>query len=259
MIVAVGDDAVSEAIGFVLIFGLMLTGIGLVTFCGYPMLTAGQNRIAAKCMEQTMIGIQSDMESLCFRGAQYRESALLVNGGTLEVVSAEERASPKFMISCDSSDKIIEFSPGALIYRSDRGADVIALENGAVIMHQEGSAGSVMLAAPGWFCDVDPIGNRKTFVIYLMEIVSEPTINSGMTTLRMKLLQDSSSTTSIPDPGSITVTYRDLSDEYSAAWRDYLTGPALGMSEAEGSCRGYTMPDVDRLVVKEYVIEILGI
>ena len=32
------DRAVSEAIGFILILGLVLTGIGLVTLYGYPVL-----------------------------------------------------------------------------------------------------------------------------------------------------------------------------------------------------------------------------
>ena len=36
------DDGVSEAIGFMLIFGMVIVGIGLVTLYGYPLLLKQQ-------------------------------------------------------------------------------------------------------------------------------------------------------------------------------------------------------------------------
>src|SRR5690606_40250121 len=60
------------------------------------------------------------------------ETSLQVSGGTLEVIGAVDGATPKFNISADGFASV-EFSPGALVYRSDRGTEVITLENGAEI------------------------------------------------------------------------------------------------------------------------------
>ncbi|MEG3056147.1 MAG: hypothetical protein RQM90_08745 [Methanoculleus sp.] len=87
------DRAVSEAIGFILILGLVLTGIGLVTLYGYPVLVKEQSSTDVKNMERAMIVIQNDMKSLCFKNVPYKESTLQVSGGTLEVIDFSESKS----------------------------------------------------------------------------------------------------------------------------------------------------------------------
>lgn len=247
------EKAVSEAIGFILILGIVISGIGLVTLYGYPVLVKEQSNTDVRNMERAMIIIQNDMKSLCYKNVPYKETSLQVSGGTLEVIGATDGATPKFSISADGSEPV-EFSPGALVYRSDRGNEVITLENGAVMTRQEGSAGSAMLAEPRWFYD----NSTKTFVIYIMKITTNDLMaKSGMATVRMSL--DTPSTLPIDNPGTVTVTYNDPSAHYSTAWRNYLTSPTVGMKQEEGFLNTYKIPNVDKLVIKEYKIEILGI
>ncbi len=80
------DKAVSEAIGFILILGIVISGIGLVTLYGYPVLVKEQSNTDVKNMERAMIVIQNDMKSLCFKNAPYKKSTLQVSGGTLAVI-----------------------------------------------------------------------------------------------------------------------------------------------------------------------------
>ncbi|MDD3932546.1 DUF7289 family protein [Methanoculleus sp. UBA303] len=246
------EKAVSEAIGFILILGIVISGIGLVTLYGYPVLMKEQSNTDVKNMERAMIVIQNDMKSLCFKNVPYKESTLQVSGGTLEVIGSTVGAKPEFEIS-GAGFNTITFHPGALIYRSDRGTEVITLENGAVMTRQEDATGSAMLAEPRWFYD----GPTETFVIYLMNITAERMAKSGMATVRMSL---ANATVHKPtdNAGDVTVTYtkdEDDDNDHSVAWENYLTG-SLKMS---GSSGAYTLSGVKKLVIKEYEIKILGI
>ncbi len=249
------DRAVSEAIGFILILGLVLTGIGLVTLYGYPVLAKEQSSTDVKNMERAMIVIQNDMKSLCYKNVPYKESTIQVSGGTLEVICAEEGDTPEFVISGSNIEPPIKFSPGALVYRSDRSNEVITLENGAVITRQEGQAGSAMLAEPRWFYD-EP---EKTFVIYIMNVTAgDRMAKSGMATVRMSL--EKATTQSYIQPDSpVTVKYnKDTKNDHSVAWKNYLTGPTVDMRPS-GAENTYEIPNVGKLVIKEYDIEILSI
>ena len=246
----INEKAVSEAIGFILILGIVLTGIGLVTLYGYPVLVKEQSNADVRNMERAMIVIQNDMKSLCFKNVPYKEATLQVSGGTLEVIDSSDSGS-MFRIAGGSLD--VGFSPGALVYRSDRGTEVITLENGAVMTRQADATGSAMLAEPRWFYD----GPTKTFVVYLMTITADERMaKSGMATVRMSL-----ESTTIHEPtdnagGTVTVEYiPDADNKLSVAWKNYLTG-SLKMSGSDGT---YTLPEVTKLVIKEYKIRILGI
>lgn len=249
------ERAVSEAIGFILILGIVISGIGLVTLYGYPVLLKEQSNTDVKNMERAMIVIQNDMKSLCFKNVLYKETSLQVSEGTLEVIDAGSSVS-MFEVSCDGFGPV-EFHPGALVYRSDRGNEVITLENGAVMTRQEGSAGSAMLAEPRWFYD-EP---TRTFVVYIMKITADERMaKSGMGTVRMKLNGvDVDTHEPVPPNPSMTVTIEytpDTSDSHAIAWQNYLTGSSVAMS---GSGSTYTLSGVKKLVIKEYEIKILSI
>jgi len=247
------ERAVSEAIGFIIILGIVMSGIGLVTLYGYPVLVKEQSNTDVRNMERAMIVIQNDMKSLCFKNVPYKETTLQVSGGTLEVINATSYGG--FINVTNGTTQFQEnYTVGALTYRSDRGTEVITLENGAVMLRQEGSDGSAMLAEPRWFYDNKT--SEGTFVIYIMNITADERMaKSGMTTVRMSL--ENSTTQSIPVwPGNkVTVEYTSgSSGDYSTAWGNYLTGTSVGMQKTAPN--EYKRNDVDKLVIKEYRIKI---
>ena len=248
------DRAVSEAIGFIIILGIVMSGIGLVTLYGYPVLVKEQSNTDVRNMERAMIVIQNDMKSLCFKNVPYKETTLQVSGGTLEVINATSYGG---FINVTNGTTLFQnnYSVGALVYRSDRGTEVITLENGAVIRRQEDAAGSAMLAEPRWFYD----NSTGTFVIYLMNITTDERMaKSGVATVRMSL-EDVVTNVSSPPDKEITVIYGgDTNNDNSVAWGNYLTG-GLGMERSADSADVYTHPGVTRLVIKEYRIRIHGI
>jgi hypothetical protein len=247
--VKINDKAVSEAIGFILILGIVITGISLVTLYGYPVLLKEQSNTDVKNMERAMIVIQNDMKSLCFKNVPYKETSLQVSGGTLEVINATSYGGS---INVSNSTDSWDYSLGALIYRSDRSNEVITLENGAVMTRQDGSTGSAMLAEPRWFYD----GPTGTFVVYIMNITTDDLMaKSGMATVRMSLEEAHTQAIPVWSGDKVTVEYTSgSSGDYAVAWENYLTGTSVGMYTPTPN--EYKRDNVDKLVIKEYEIKI---
>ncbi len=82
------ESGVSEAIGFMLIFGMVIVGIGLVTLYGYPLLLQQQVGADEKIMEKNMIVLQNDVKSLAYKTVPFKETSLKIGGGALTVYNS---------------------------------------------------------------------------------------------------------------------------------------------------------------------------
>ncbi|MDP2796214.1 MAG: hypothetical protein Q8N94_01720, partial [Methanoregula sp.] len=79
---------VSESIGFLLIFTIVIAGIGLVTLYGYPMLLKQQTSADEQIMQKNMIVLQNDVKSLAYKTVPYKETSLKIGGGALTVYNS---------------------------------------------------------------------------------------------------------------------------------------------------------------------------
>jgi hypothetical protein len=265
------EEAVSEAIGFIIIFSLVLTGIALVTLYGYPLILKQQISSDERTMEQAMITIQNDMKLLSYSNVPYKDTPLRVAGGALTVFNTT--TSPEtFSIRWGNASgwHDFAFSPlatGEIRYFSDQGTAVIALQNGAVLKRQQDANGSVMIAEPRWFYDDD----EKTFVIFLLSVQSDGMMSlNGIGNIQMNRLAGPDVTDEeITDPGtlfrmpgwnvnkSIRIEYSDTADNYTQAWENYFTGSSIVSGGLAKSGTGaYVLDDVERVVIKRYNVTI---
>lgn len=247
------ERAVSEAVGFILIFGIVLSGIGMVTLYGYPALLNQQQEANIRNMEKTMLVLQTDINSLAFKNVPYQETAIQVSGGTLSVNTPD--ANKWFNISDSTPSDIIElFKPGEIKYQTDAQDVIIGLQNGAVVKWQIGgsSGGSTMLSPPRWYFDA----TTGTLVITLISIDTDSQkMNTGIGTVMMRI-NDTNTPVDKDYPGGaiITISYTDLEGDYRIAWRNYFNENF-----------GYTatsivsIPNVQKLVVKTYNVTILSL
>jgi hypothetical protein len=252
------EDAVSEAIGFILIFSLVMMGIGLITLYGYPILLEQQSNANIKNMERDMIVLQNDMKSLVYKNAPYKETSLQVSGGALAVHS-HTSSNSTITIDVSGNEIISDYKFGQLIYESDTGESIIALENGAVFTRMEFQEGSAMLAEPRWFIDDNPVTGNRTLIITLVKISADtPMSRNGIGTVKMQLLQPEDQIDEDTTGKTITVTYRKESDTYSLSkgWDNYFKN-TLGMEGDYDS--GYTISDINTTIIKRYDIKILSI
>ncbi|MDD1660126.1 MAG: hypothetical protein LUQ62_02860 [Methanomicrobiales archaeon] len=253
------EGGVSEAIGYIIIFGLVMTGIGLITLYGYPVLMKQESSANIKNMEQTMIVLQNDMKSLTYKLVPYKETTLRVSGGTLTLFN-KSLTRQKFSVyreSAPGSPIWGEFQPGELRFESDKDNTVITLENGAVIERQVGITGSFMLAQPRWY--MDTYAGQNTLVINYISLDNISTAeikvrSKGVGTVRMRHFQTLFTN---DQPGEqVRIQYESVPEyDYSRAWYNFLTDPnGLDMEEVAPAGSGIyrTRQNVDNIVVKEY-------
>ncbi len=246
-----GDGGVSEVIGFLLIFTLIIAGIGLVTLYGYPMLLQQQSTANEQIMEKNMIVLQNDLKSLCYNMVPYSETSLDVEGGVLTVYNMSYNPSSSFTIS-NTSGTLVTFQPGDLRYESPSAQTGISLENGAVVMRMFAQNGSSMLAQPRWFYDAP----TSTAVIYLIGFNSTNIMaQSGVGNMAMQLVKTQTNYTvySIPSGDIVKVKYTpNPNANYSIAWGNYFTN-TIGMSSL-GNWVYQFKPSPTTLVVYQYNI-----
>jgi hypothetical protein len=255
------DRGVSESIGFLLIFSIVIAGIGLVTLYGYPLLIKQQVSADEKIMEKNMIVLQNDVKSLAYKTVPYKETSLKIGSGSLSVYNSSYQ--PSFSnitikVSGTPTPIVDRFEPGELRYESVSAQTDISLQNGAVVMRPRLSNGSVVLAEPRWFYDAP----TKTMVFNLINFTSDGIMGrEGIGTVRMKLNGTNYYSYTIAPGSSVTLIYTpNPGVDYSIAWDNYLTKipmtrpatPAPGT----GASITYTLPTVDTLIIKTYEVKI---
>jgi hypothetical protein len=247
------DSGVSETIGFIIIFGIVLTGISIVALYGYPALVQEQANANIKNMEKNMLVLQSDLRSLTFKSVPYQETAMQVSGGTL-MIKKDIPDSPNFTFNVAAAGGPEHFTPGELRFVSSDGQATVTLENGAVhIRYWSSPNGSAMLATPGWY--YDPI--LDTYVIQLIRINGTADLaQTGIGTVRMQLIP-------LPYQTNDTVTSSDyieynpnLASHYGVAWNNYLRNPDLQLTESSGR---FHFKDGSQLIRKYYNVTFLSL
>jgi hypothetical protein len=252
------DRGVSETIGFMLIFGIMIAGIALVTLYGYPLLLQQQVGADEKIMEKNMIVLQNDIKSLAYKTVPFKETSLKIGGGSLAVHNSSENTPSSSLTISDSGTIYVDsFKPGELRYESVSAQTDISLQNGAVVMRPRITQGSTMLAEPRWFYDEQ----TQTMVINLINITSTNIMaKEGIGTIQMTL-GDTNYTYISPVSNPVLVKYTPNPDQdYSVAWDNYFT-QTLGMVPS-GTPGTYQLPAakvINTLVIKKYEVQIKNI
>ncbi|MDD1702145.1 MAG: hypothetical protein LUQ31_04110 [Methanoregula sp.] len=216
------EDGVSEAIGFMLIFAIIMAGIGLVTLYGYPMLLQQQSSSDEQIMEKNMIVLQNDLKSLAYKTVPYKETSLKVGGGALAVYNMSYSTDSSAFVIADTQSTFtpITFRSGDLRYESVSAQTGISLENGAVLLRKTTLTGSAMLAEPRWFYD----STTNTAVIYLIGFNSTEMMSRvGIGTVKMALGETDYTEYEITAGDTVTVHYiPDTAADYSTAWNNYF-------------------------------------
>lgn len=259
------EKGVSEAIGFILIFSLVMIGIGLITLYGYPMLLEQQSNANIKNMERDMIVLQNDIKSLVYKNVPYKETSLQVSGGVLAVYNYSNIPA-RFLVTLENSDNNNAVSDagfdenycGQFRYESDAGEAIIALENGAVLTRMEFQNGSAMLSEPRWFIDENEQTGNNTFIITFINISTDSVMSrNGIGTVKMQMVQaDLPFQFTDSDTMKVNIEYKkDSAYDFSKSWENYFIN-SLEMNKS-GSI--YYRDDINTLVIKRYVIKIASI
>jgi hypothetical protein len=247
----------SESIGFLLMFTIVMAGIGLVTLYGLPMLLQQQTSADEKIMEKNMIVLQNDFKSIVYKTIPFKETSMKVASGALSV-NNNLTSGPAFTISA-GGQFLTDYKSGDLRYRSSQSDAEISLQNGAVVKRDYISTGSTMLAQPRWYLDT----RTGTLVINMMTIKSsEGMSREGIGTVQMELGETSYQYIPLT-VGTNTVRINinfDNGHDYSKAWDNYFQTTFGATPTITGpQSRAYDIPSVNTLVVKTTEIYIRSV
>jgi hypothetical protein len=273
------NKGVSETIGFIIILGIVITGIALVTLSGYPMLLQQQQNANVRNMEKNMIVLQSEQNLLTYKGVPYRETSMQVSGGTLRVINPNPSppnplgpGSSKFWINTNvwnygtsvyetDVGNSTSLNPGLLEYSANSANEIIALQNGAVVTNGFSEGGSTMLSEPRWFVD------GTTLVVSFITIQSVGDLSStGIGTVQMSVTQDTSIDYKNSDnlhPPQAEIHYAYIPDGYKDAWKNFFQNKQVFGSSSTYYEIGGASPEIyvtisglNRIVIKHFTITV---
>lgn len=147
------DRAVSDVVGYVLIFSLIVATVGVVTTVGFGTLDDRQDAERINNVERAFDVFANNMENVYRDGAPSRATEMRLAGGTLS------HGEPVTITIETDDDETVTVVSRPLVYSDDNSEIVYAA--GAVLRSDDG--GSVMLKEPPFRAD------RPTALIPLIE------------------------------------------------------------------------------------------
>jgi type II secretory pathway pseudopilin PulG len=248
------ESAVSEVIGFIMIFSIVILAISAIYAVGYPTIQSSKENAQFQNMEQSFMVLQSNINTVAFGQAPVRTLKTSLGGGSLTVYPDAGWSKINISTTTGYSCKV---NIGAIEY--EKNGRSIAYEGGGVWeKYPAGSA--ITVSEPRIFVHGDN-GNR-TVSVSIINISSENGISSvggeGAASVVVRFKRSSSpyiNSTSSPYPVTITVT-----SDYADAWERYFNetiDPSMGVVEPVGGTGvKATISAVNTLIVNEHVIEV---
>lgn len=251
-----GDDrALSDLVGFVLAFAVIVTAVGLVSTFGMDALEDARESELAKNTERSFVLLGQNFDELENGQAVRRTSEIELRSGSLGV---RNDTNLRLEIRRPSDDNFEHtFTPGSLQYRID--GEAIAYENGATFRGTIGTNASVIELEPGFVCGDDYA------VVSLVKITQndDRTISGGVarisgTRVRSEFLYPrnrTGGTDTATDGTHLNVT---VDSPFSGGWRQYFTRTGNDWSQSDPDENTYTceVGDSGSIYLKQTVIEI---
>lgn len=245
-----GDRGVSDAIGFVLVFGIIVSTIGVVYVAGFRSLDDARQFERMNNAERAFDVLDDNVEDVTHRGAPSRATEVKLGGATLRVgepivvnVTVERASDP-------SKNGSWEFAVSPIVFQATD-SNAVVYSMGASFRESRG--GTTMTGAPGFVLSSD----RVHLPIVRTRPISGDSL-SGSTTVLIRTEQSTSQILASNDTASNVVV--NVSTPRADAWRTYFqnngpastTCPAATNNDTFVSCE---MADVDRVFLTYVLID----
>lgn len=204
------NRGVSEVVGFVLVFSLVIATISFVYVGGFASLTDSRDSERAANAERAMDVLAGNFQQLGRGNAPSRATEIRIADASIRTSSnrhVSTNATP--LASSQTANPVsIEYSTGS--------SGTIAYESGAVIRTDGG--GSVMLRDPDFVFD-----ENRTVIRYIEPRGARQSISGTTTILVRGIVRDSSVQASASDPDGMTVEFAiETVPERTDVWVAYL-------------------------------------
>lgn len=203
------DAAVSETVGFILMFSIVILSMSMIYILGYPILQEHIESSVFENAQQSFIVLQSDMKRVAFEQVPVKTMKIKLHSST---ISVDNRSS--ILISYnDSTLHSDNYSTGEIEFTKNE--KVLTYENGGLWMVQPPS-GAIMVSKPPIYTGM--INNDNMTTIGVISVQGRrSTGGNGIVSIIME--HDSSDLIKPSEKVDVTVTINSV---YSRQWARYL-------------------------------------
>ncbi|MDA0524944.1 DUF7289 family protein [Methanococcoides alaskense] len=201
-----GDKAVSETVGFILLFGVVVIGMSFIYVTGYPILQSNMDSSIFQGAEQSFIVMQSDMKMVSFDQTPVKNMNLKLHSAGMWIDDT-----PSMEISYNGTST--HYPIGKIEYIKEEQS--LAYENGAV-MAQYDTGSKIMLSDPRIYSTV--IGGDNITTIGLVQVNGNGG-SSGSSVITLKMEHNDTVLTRTDVPVDVTMV---MNSDYAYVWRDHF-------------------------------------
>ncbi|MEA1944547.1 MAG: hypothetical protein U9N07_04330 [Euryarchaeota archaeon] len=245
------DRAVSEVIGYALVFGIIVTAIGLIYVAGLPALQSSKDTTQFKSVEQGFMILRTDLLKVALDQSPVRTTKLgTAEGGSLSSDPSACKLSLKIFESTNPVfDDTIEL--GNIEFASRIGS--ISCENGAVVTKYP--SGSIMTSKPRMFNSTDQ-GNIMFSLVKINDSFSS--VGGGIARITISNPRFNESIFSTPEVYRNGKLKIKVDSEYADAWERFLEDEFdTAFTDSTDDTTGLSDPiSFNKLVVVEYIVSV---
>jgi hypothetical protein len=203
-----GEAAVSEVIGFIYIFGIVILSMSLIYILGYPALQSSMDASIFESSEQSFIVLQSDMKMVAFDQVPVKNLKIQLQGATLSVT---HNSNITIEYSNGASNETLINASGEIEFQKNDRA--LTYENGGVWKRYPD--GRIMVSSPRMYASANEPNITTVGVVSIKGTSS--TGGRGIAVLNMRY---NASAIELP-PSPVNLTLR-INSTYAPEWISYL-------------------------------------
>ena len=243
------DRGVSESLGYVLIFAIVLTGIAGIVFVGVTILNDAKDRNNFQNVEQGLGVVQSDLKRVAMEKAPVKTSKLHIEGGSLATNFTAAKIRVEF------NGNTYQNTTGEITFQSaTSGLKTISIED-AGLWESTGPQSDLGIAPPRIFSS--PTNGAIIINVIRLNGTASAIASAGTTNIVMEYAGNRVIPIHAPAPGDVTIT---VSTSYPNAWarfiQDSINGFSLSPITVTGDSMQVTISGVSEVIISEHTIDI---
>lgn len=210
------DRAVSETIGFILVFAIVLSCIAIILLFGTQALDNTKNQNNFQSIEQGFTVMQSDLQQIALEGAPMKTSKIHLADGT---VFSNTSTGMVYVNYTANNTNIYGAPTGQIVYSSGHDLSLVSVENGGLWLHYNDPGTDVVVTEPRIY----RVPQSDTLVINVIRLNATPLASGGPRTLNIQMSFNSASVKTVPlgSGADINLTYYT---NYPHAWSKFFSG-----------------------------------
>jgi len=235
------NSAVSEALGYILIFMIVVSCIAIILVIGNGVLDNAKSQNNFKGIEQGFMVVSSDLKQVALEGTPLKTTKIHLEGGSITANSSTNDITVTYNGHTYYNNKT-----GNITFRSSTSSGVIAIENGGLWEKYDFTGSDIMVLKPRIF----NISDTNTLVLNIIRLNASGSSIGGSATVSITL-QDQG-TNVYPFNASSSDVEITLNTAYPQAWARFMEDSGAQVSGLDDHSFTAKFTSISKLIIIEH-------